>query len=115
MRPGSTAYGKDTWQPAKPPSESKADDQNGHQQSRPSKRSHFPGTKSETGSGSLPFARFSASDPSRSARAFHPRHHLSNQSELNREVLTQMHDPAVLRSMHIARFKAEPALFVAPG
>jgi galactokinase len=26
-----------------------------------------------------------------------------------------MHDPAVLRSMHIARFKAEPAVFVAPG
>jgi len=26
-----------------------------------------------------------------------------------------MHDPAVLRSMHIARFKAEPAIFVAPG
>ncbi len=26
-----------------------------------------------------------------------------------------MHDPAVLRSMHIARFNAEPALFVAPG
>jgi galactokinase len=26
-----------------------------------------------------------------------------------------MHDPAVLRSMHLARFKAEPAIFVAPG
>jgi len=26
-----------------------------------------------------------------------------------------MHDPAVLRSMHVARFKAEPAVFVAPG
>ncbi|MGP8270369.1 MAG: galactokinase [Terracidiphilus sp.] len=26
-----------------------------------------------------------------------------------------MHDPAVLRSMHIARFHAEPAIFVAPG
>ncbi len=26
-----------------------------------------------------------------------------------------MHDPAILRSMHIARFKAEPAVFVAPG
>jgi galactokinase len=26
-----------------------------------------------------------------------------------------MHDPAVLRSMHVARFKAEPAIFVAPG
>ena len=26
-----------------------------------------------------------------------------------------MHDPAVLRSRHIARFKAEPAIFVAPG
>jgi len=26
-----------------------------------------------------------------------------------------MHDPAVLRSMHIARFHAEPAVFVAPG
>jgi galactokinase len=26
-----------------------------------------------------------------------------------------MHDPAVLRSMHIARFNAEPAIFVAPG
>jgi galactokinase len=26
-----------------------------------------------------------------------------------------MHDPAVLRSMHVARFHAEPAIFVAPG
>jgi galactokinase len=26
-----------------------------------------------------------------------------------------MHDPAVLRSMHIARFKAEPQIFAAPG
>jgi len=26
-----------------------------------------------------------------------------------------MHDPAVLRSMHLARFKAEPSVFVAPG
>ena len=26
-----------------------------------------------------------------------------------------MHDPAVLRSMHLARFLAEPAVFVAPG
>ena len=26
-----------------------------------------------------------------------------------------MHDPAVLRSMHLARFKADPAVFVAPG
>ena len=26
-----------------------------------------------------------------------------------------MHDPAQLRSLHLARFKAEPALFVAPG
>jgi galactokinase len=26
-----------------------------------------------------------------------------------------MHDPAVLRSMHLARFNAEPAIFVAPG
>jgi galactokinase len=26
-----------------------------------------------------------------------------------------MHDPAILRSMHIARFNAEPAIFVAPG
>jgi galactokinase len=26
-----------------------------------------------------------------------------------------MHDPAVFRSMHIARFQAEPAIFVAPG
>jgi galactokinase len=26
-----------------------------------------------------------------------------------------MHDPAVLRSMHVARFNAEPAVFVAPG
>jgi galactokinase len=26
-----------------------------------------------------------------------------------------MHDPAVLRSMHLARFKAEPAIFAAPG
>jgi galactokinase len=26
-----------------------------------------------------------------------------------------MHDPAVLRSMHLARFNAEPAMFVAPG
>ncbi len=26
-----------------------------------------------------------------------------------------MHDPAVFRSMHIARFHAEPAIFVAPG
>jgi galactokinase len=26
-----------------------------------------------------------------------------------------MHDPAVLRSMHLARFKAEPAVFAAPG
>jgi galactokinase len=26
-----------------------------------------------------------------------------------------MHDPAVLRSMHVARFNAEPAIFVAPG
>ena len=26
-----------------------------------------------------------------------------------------MHDPAALRSMHVARFKAEPAIFVAPG
>jgi len=26
-----------------------------------------------------------------------------------------MHDPAVLRSMHLARFQAEPAIFVAPG
>lgn len=26
-----------------------------------------------------------------------------------------MHDPAVLRSIHLARFKAEPAIFVAPG
>ena len=26
-----------------------------------------------------------------------------------------MHDPAVLRSMHLARFHAEPAIFVAPG
>ncbi|HUB00452.1 MAG TPA: galactokinase [Terracidiphilus sp.] len=26
-----------------------------------------------------------------------------------------MHDPAVLRSIHVARFQAEPAIFVAPG
>ena len=26
-----------------------------------------------------------------------------------------MHDPAVLRSMHEARFNAKPAVFVAPG
>jgi len=26
-----------------------------------------------------------------------------------------MHDPAVFRSMHVARFHAEPAIFVAPG
>jgi galactokinase len=26
-----------------------------------------------------------------------------------------MHDPAVLRSMHLARFQADPAVFVAPG
>ena len=26
-----------------------------------------------------------------------------------------MHDPAVLRTMHLARFQAEPAIFVAPG
>lgn len=26
-----------------------------------------------------------------------------------------MHDPAILRSMHVARFHADPALFVAPG
>ena len=26
-----------------------------------------------------------------------------------------MHDPAVFRSMHVARFQAEPAIFVAPG
>jgi len=26
-----------------------------------------------------------------------------------------MHDPAVLRTLHLARFKAEPAIFVAPG
>lgn len=26
-----------------------------------------------------------------------------------------MHDPAVLRSMHVARFNAQPAVFVAPG
>ena len=26
-----------------------------------------------------------------------------------------MHDPAVLRSLHLARFQAEPAVFVAPG
>jgi galactokinase len=26
-----------------------------------------------------------------------------------------MHDPAILRSMHLARFQAEPAIFVAPG
>jgi galactokinase len=26
-----------------------------------------------------------------------------------------MHDPAALRSMHVARFRAEPAIFVAPG
>jgi len=26
-----------------------------------------------------------------------------------------MHDPAVLRSLHVARFNAEPAIFVAPG
>src|SRR5271157_5164916 len=26
-----------------------------------------------------------------------------------------MHDPAVFRSMHLARFQAEPAIFVAPG
>jgi len=26
-----------------------------------------------------------------------------------------MHDPAVLRSMHLTRFKAEPAIFAAPG
>jgi galactokinase len=26
-----------------------------------------------------------------------------------------MHDPAVLRSMHLVRFQAEPAIFVAPG
>src|SRR5664279_150992 len=26
-----------------------------------------------------------------------------------------MHDPAVFRSMHLARFNAEPAIFVAPG
>src|SRR3974390_3229087 len=26
-----------------------------------------------------------------------------------------MHDPAALRSMHVARFHAEPAIFVAPG
>ena len=26
-----------------------------------------------------------------------------------------MHDPAILRSMHLARFNAEPAMFVAPG
>jgi galactokinase len=26
-----------------------------------------------------------------------------------------MHDPAVLRSLHLARFQAEPAIFVAPG
>ncbi|HEV2485523.1 MAG TPA: galactokinase [Terracidiphilus sp.] len=35
--------------------------------------------------------------------------------EFNREVLTEMHDPAVLRSMHVARFNAQPAVFVAPG
>ena len=26
-----------------------------------------------------------------------------------------MHDPAVLRSMHLARFAGEPAMFAAPG
>jgi len=26
-----------------------------------------------------------------------------------------MHDPAILRSMHLARFQADPAIFVAPG
>jgi galactokinase len=26
-----------------------------------------------------------------------------------------MHDPAALRSLHLARFQAEPAIFVAPG
>src|SRR5277367_2981197 len=26
-----------------------------------------------------------------------------------------MHDPAVLRSIHLARFNAEPAIFAAPG
>jgi galactokinase len=26
-----------------------------------------------------------------------------------------MHDPAILRTMHLARFQAEPAIFVAPG
>ena len=26
-----------------------------------------------------------------------------------------MHDPAVLRTQHIARYQAEPAIFVAPG
>ena len=29
--------------------------------------------------------------------------------------LRKMHDPAVFRSMHRARFGAEPAIFVAPG
>src|ERR1039458_4263483 len=31
------------------------------------------------------------------------------------KVLTGMHDPAVFRSMHLARFQAEPAIFAAPG
>ena len=26
-----------------------------------------------------------------------------------------MHDPQVFRSMHLARFHAEPAIFAAPG
>ncbi len=26
-----------------------------------------------------------------------------------------MHDPAVFRSMHLARYQAEPAVFAAPG
>src|ERR1039457_7358961 len=30
-------------------------------------------------------------------------------------VLTGMHDPAIFRSMHLARFQAEPAIFAAPG
>src|ERR1035441_5654338 len=30
-------------------------------------------------------------------------------------VLTGMHDPAVFRSKHLARFQAEPAIFAAPG
>jgi len=37
------------------------------------------------------------------------------QFEFINEGETEMHDPAVIRSLHVTRFQAEPAIFVAPG